>query len=176
MGKTLKCAMFGLLLVVIAISVGCGTQAPEAEETSQVPQAADPFIGTWQLNVEKSTFDPGPPPRSSTVIFEDRGDGMILRTAEGINAQGDRTFEQIAFKRDGKDYPVVILGAEAPQSLSVELVDAYTEEVVSKVDGKVNPITISAAVSSDGKTLTEIVKRTDAQGQQTNVVAVFERQ
>jgi len=129
----------------------------------------------WELKVEKSMFDPGPAPTSSTVVVEDRGDGMLLRTVEGINAQGDRTFEQIAFKRDGKEYPTVDLGAEVPRSASVKLVDAYTEEVFPKVDGKASPITITAAISEDGKTMTVTYKGTNAQGQAVDTVRVYER-
>ena len=81
MGKILKCLMLSLLLVVVA-------------SPFTLSQTADPFIGTWKLNVAKSKFDPGPPPKSVTWYFEDRGSGVILRTIEGIDAQGNRTFEQ----------------------------------------------------------------------------------
>src|SRR5215470_4107038 len=29
----------------------------------------DPFVGTWKLDVEKSVFEPGPPPISRTMTF-----------------------------------------------------------------------------------------------------------
>ncbi len=31
------------------------------------PQAADPLIGTWKLNLAKSKFSPGPAPKSVTA-------------------------------------------------------------------------------------------------------------
>jgi len=153
MGKTLKCMMFGLVMAVFASSVA-------------LSQTADNFFGKWELNVQKSTYDPGPAPRSRTVTFEDRGDGVILVTMEAIDAQGNRGFNQFAAKADGKDYPQLVLGAEVPQSISLELVDAYT-----LVSG-----TMTRTISEDGKTLTVTNKGKDEQGQQYTNVEVFERQ
>jgi len=175
MGQVLKCLMFGLVMAVIAISMGCGTQAlQEEEQTSEVPQAADPFVGTWQLDVEKSTFDPGSARGNLTRTIEDRGDGFFLMTREGIDAEGNRTFSRYAYKRDGKDYPFPSLGAEAPQSLSITLVDAHTEEHVRKADGKVTA-TSTGTVSKDGKTMTGTNKGTTHQGQRINTVMVYDR-
>ncbi len=36
-------------------------------------QAADPASGTWELNLAKSKFSPGPPPKSLTRTFEATG-------------------------------------------------------------------------------------------------------
>jgi len=175
MAKTLKYLMLGLLLVVIAISVGCTTQAPEAEQTSEVPQAADPFIGTWNLNLEKSAFAPGSALASLTRTVEDRGGGFMIVTRDGIDAQGNRTFSQVAFKRDGKDYPVLSLGANVAVSISKRPIDAYTEEIIQKVDGKVTSTT-TATISKDGDTMTFTNTGTNAQGEQTSSTEVFERQ
>ena len=35
-----------------------------------VAQTADNFLGTWKLNVAKSTFNPGPPLQSNTLKIE----------------------------------------------------------------------------------------------------------
>jgi len=177
MGQVLKCLMCGLVVAVIAISVGCGIQAPQEEEeqTSEVPQAADPFVGTWQLDAEKSTFDPGPPPRGLTFTIEDRGEGFLLWTREGIDAEGNRAFLQYAAKPDGKDYPFLAPGAQSPTSVSIRPVDAHTVEQTVKADGTVT-ITVTSTVSGDGNTLTNTVKGTTSQGQRNNNVTVFERQ
>ena len=44
--------------------------------------------GTWKLNLAQSKFNPGPPPRSETRTWQDRGDGVQTFTAEGVDAQG----------------------------------------------------------------------------------------
>ncbi len=34
---------------------------------------SNPLIGTWKLNLAKSKFIPGPPPRSQTMSFAGKG-------------------------------------------------------------------------------------------------------
>ena len=38
-------------------------------------QGVDPRVGSWQLNVAKSKFNPGPPPKSQTLKIEAAGKG-----------------------------------------------------------------------------------------------------
>jgi hypothetical protein len=54
--------MLGLLSAVFA------TAAPQVGLTQ-----SNPLIGTWKLNLAKSKFSPGPPPKSQTLTFEGRG-------------------------------------------------------------------------------------------------------
>ena len=62
--------------------------------------------GTWKLNLAKSTFTPGPPPRSSTLTFQAEGQSLTA-TVEGINAQGNPTkVVHGPYLYDGKTYPV----------------------------------------------------------------------
>jgi hypothetical protein len=50
-------------------------------------QGADPMIGAWKLNVEKSTFIGVPPVKSATHTWT--GDGQTFtNTVEGVDAQG----------------------------------------------------------------------------------------
>jgi hypothetical protein len=39
----------------------------------------DPLIGTWKLNVAKSTFSPGPAPRSTTATVTAAGQGSMVQ-------------------------------------------------------------------------------------------------
>ena len=47
---------------------------------------SNPWIGTWKADLAKSTFSPGPPPRSMTVTFQAEGQGLRL-TFDIIDAQ-----------------------------------------------------------------------------------------
>jgi hypothetical protein len=49
---------------------------------------SDPLIGTWKLNLAKSTYSPGPPPNSDTMTF-DAVEGGHRSTIETIDAQGN---------------------------------------------------------------------------------------
>ena len=140
-----------------------------------VAMAADPFVGTWKLNLAKSKFNPGPPPRSLTRTCEDRGGGVIHVTFEGIDPQGNRIFQQWAAKYDGKDYPVQRLGAKTVISISIKATNAYTAEHIFKEDGKLTT-TSTLTIPKNGKTMTINQKNRNAQGQQVNNIIVFDKQ
>ena len=67
-------------------------------------QSANPFIGSWKLNLERSTFDANHNPRGGMMRFEAGDDGRILMTAEGISEKGERFAERpVQFMPDGRD-------------------------------------------------------------------------
>ena len=81
--------------------------------TLALSQSTDPWIGTWKLNVAKSTFSPGPPPGSNTVKIEVVAGGGQKQTFDGINAQGRPFHSERVTKFDGAD---VRLEAVSPPS------------------------------------------------------------
>jgi hypothetical protein len=134
--------------------------------------AADPAVGTWKLNVAKSKYSPGPPPKSATVTYEETADG-IRRTGESISAEGTKTSFEYSAKYDGKDYPVT--GSDVFNAISLKRVNDHTAEATLKKDGK--PVsTARRVISKDGKTLTITISGTNAQGEKTRNVAVYDKQ
>ena len=135
-------------------------------------QAADPLVGTWKLNVAKSTYSPGPAPKSITAKIEAAGAGEKL-TADGV--RGDDTPIRVEYtaQYDGKDNPIT--GSPTADTVSLKRLDANTTERTEKKGGKVTQ-TVTRKVSSDGKTMTVTYKGTDAKGQPINNVGVFEKQ
>ena len=135
-------------------------------------QAADPLVGTWKLNVAKSTYSPGPAPKSLTAKIEAAGEGEKL-TADGV--RGDDTPIKVEYtaQYDGKDFP--ISGSPMADTVSLKRLDANTTERTDKKGGKVTQ-TLTRKLSSDGKTMTVTYKGTDAKGQPINNVGVFEKQ
>ncbi len=135
-------------------------------------QAADPLVGTWKLNVAKSTYSPGPAPKSLTAKIEAAGEGEKL-TADGV--RGDDTPIRVEYtaQYDGKDYP--ISGSPMADTVSLKRLDANTTERTDKKGGKVVQ-TLTRKLSSDGKTATITIKGTDAEGRPINHLAVFEKQ
>jgi hypothetical protein len=53
-------------------------------------QAGDPLIGTWVLNVAKSTYSPGPAPKSETRTYTATARGFTY-SSKGIDADGKPT-------------------------------------------------------------------------------------
>ena len=129
--------------------------------------------GTWKLNLAKSKFSPGPPPSSSTLTY--RVDGQSLTaTIEGVDAQSNSTkVVHGPYLYDGKSYPVI--GARAYDAASYKIVNDSTDEITRTKIGKVVQ-TVTEVLSADGKTLIFTTTEVNANGQQINNVAVYEKQ
>jgi len=133
--------------------------------------AADPVIGTWQLNIAKSKFNPGPAPKSDTRIYAASEQGTVM-TWTSVGADGKETVAKSTFKADGKDY--ALTGADNFDSLSLKQVDDHTVQSTQKKGGKVIGTT-TRTVSKDGKVLTLTSKGTSATGVPYDNVMVYDK-
>lgn len=142
-------------------------------------QAADPFVGTWKLNLEQSKF-PGPPPaRAHVLTFEQNADGSIVGLFFELDAQENRTaVARITYRYDGKDYQDqdLVKGIPAPNSLAFTRIDSRTVEVVHKLNQGRLIFKEMRSVSEDGRTMTFVLTATDLQGRTVSVVQVFDRE
>jgi len=136
-------------------------------------QAADPQIGAWKLNVAKSTFSPGPAPKSGMTKIEAAGAGAKLIVDQAA-ADGTARHWEFTANYDGKDVPIVGNNPDA-DTVARTRVNANTVETISKKAGKV-VTTQQSTVSADGKTRTVTTKGVNAAGKIVNNVAVYERQ
>jgi uncharacterized ParB-like nuclease family protein len=134
--------------------------------------AADPVVGTWKLNVAKSTFSPGPAPKSQTRSYAESAQGMTL-TVKTIAADGKESTTTLTFKVDGKPYPAS--GNPDFDSVAVTRVDALTVHSIQTKAGA-NVGAAVRTVSKDGKTLTFAQKGTHATGQKYDDISVYDRQ
>jgi hypothetical protein len=134
-------------------------------------QTADPVLGTWELNVAKSTFSPGPAPKSETRTYAVVGQD-ITATSKGVDADGKPTFGQWAVNYDGKDRPAI--GLPDLDALSLKRIDASTTEFTQKKAGKV-VATGRRVISTDGKVMTITTNGTNAKGQAVANMEVFDK-
>jgi hypothetical protein len=135
--------------------------------------ATDNFTGTWKLNLEKSQYTPGPPPKSLTSRVEVMGDTVNF-TFDGYDFTGKATIpDELSIKLDGKDYPIAADDLTR-DTVAMKKIDDYTIEETNKKDGKVTTIT-RTVYSRDGKSRTATTTGMNAQGQRVNNVAVFDR-
>jgi hypothetical protein len=137
-------------------------------------QSADPWMGTWKVNLAKSTYSPGPKPTVAGTVKMEPMSASMKSTIDGVNAQGQPTHTETVSKFDSTDVPVK--GAAAPNSTSAfKRIDARTFQVVGKVDGKPT-VTTRVAISADGKTATATQSGKNAQGQSVSNTIVLDRQ
>ena len=155
--------MFLVMVLAVACSVALWAQAP-----------SDPMFGTWRLNVEKSTFSPGPGPKSEIARMEYIPNGMKT-TTEAVNAQGVATRAETTAMFDGKEYEQKREGVPTGATFAYTRIDSRTHEFVTRFKGKIT-VTRRSVVSADGKTRTATVTGTDTQGRTVRNVQVYERQ
>ena len=136
-------------------------------------QAGSSNLGTWTLNLAKSTFAPGTAPRSSTFTNVVAGEG-IKSTTDSVRADGTAVHSEYTVVYDGKDNP---LTGNSPNGDTVAgtRVDANTVTFIYKKNGKVT-VTSTNVASPDRKTYTITSKGTNTLGQTINSVAVYDKQ
>jgi len=125
--------------------------------------------GIFQLNVAKSKYNPGPPPKSVTLNYQAAG----KVTAVGFDADGNPFTTVFTVVGDGKSRPVT--GSANYDATAYTQVDPYTLSINRTKAGEVVE-TGSRAVSQDGKTVTITAIGTDANGRPYNNVLVYEKQ
>jgi hypothetical protein len=137
-------------------------------------QVSDSWLGTWKLNLAKSTFEPAAlAPKSQTTKQTKSGDSVTVIT-DGTDAQGKPIHTEITYKFDGQDYEYK--GAPDPKSTR-----AYTRigdsdyQYVNKVDGKITT-TARIKVAADGKTRTIVTTGRDAQGRRIDSLTFWDKQ
>jgi hypothetical protein len=136
-------------------------------------QAADPQVGTWKLNLAKSTFSPGPAPKSGTTRIEAAGAGTTLTVDQAL-VNGTMRHWAVTANYDGKDCLVAGNNPDADM-IARTRINENTVETVAKKAGKITTTQISV-VSADGKTRTVTTKGVNAAGQTVNNVSVYDRQ
>jgi hypothetical protein len=157
----MKKGLFVDCLAIAAVLAGAGNAV-----------AGDNWIGTWKLNPAKSTFSPGPGPRSQTITFAPSPDGIKL-ASDVVDAEGKASHTGYISKFDGKDVPWT--GNPNADTASPRRIDANSYENVWKKDGKAT-INSKVTVSADGKTLTITQTGADASGKAVGSTLVFDRQ
>ena len=134
-------------------------------------QSTDPIVGTWELNVAKSKYSPGPAPKSESRTYMIAGQD-IKATSKGVDGTGKPTAGEWTVNYDGKDRPQT--GNPDADALSLKRIDASTTEFTQKRAGKV-VMTGTRIISRDGKVMTITTKGTNAKGQTINDMEVFEK-
>ena len=152
--------------MALSVLAACALAVP-ATASAQ----SDPFIGTWQLDVAKSSYKPGPAPKSVTLAIEAAGKGMKV-AVDGATADGPIKWGYTAVP-DGKDVPVT--GNPSADAASVTQPSSHERVVVFKRAGKA-ALTSKAVVTKDGKMMTITQDGTDTKGQTVHNVLHYMKQ
>ena len=148
---------FAVMVSVTAISLAAGS---------------DPVVGTWQLNLSKSTFAAGTAPKSQTRTYSQSGPSITL-VMKTVGADGKESTTQTTYQLDGKDYPIT--GASDYDSLTAKQVNPRSATFTLKKGGQAVGST-NRTISKDGKILTSKTRVTTAKGDKSESTMVFNKQ
>lgn len=137
-----------------------------------IGQKTDPNMGTWKLNPARSTYTPGPAPRSELGTFTLMGDNVKL-VVDRIDAEGKPVHIEWLGKFDGKFYPSQ--GDVTSDDRSYRKINDYIYEFIGRKDGKVVRSGVSV-YSHDGKVRTNTIVGANALGQTIYNIQVYDRQ
>ena len=151
---------FAVLLLLVGIAL---TTARAAD---------DPFNGTWNVNVAKSKYNPGPAPKSSTstIHIENNTETYVGDT---VDASGKTSHASFTSKLDGTDAPV----SGIPYADTISLSRKGPRHIVATLKkGGVVMMTVDVVIAADGKsrTLTYIGK--NDKGEKVHDVVVSDKQ
>ncbi|MBV8731221.1 MAG: hypothetical protein JO336_15545 [Acidobacteriia bacterium] len=134
--------------------------------------AGDPVIGTWQLNVRKSRFLPGPAFKSETRTYEEQKDGVKV-TIHTVNGKGREVTSIYLTTPDGQQH--VVSGAGGPaDSVGLKRINEFTAESTLMHAGKEIAKT-TRVLDPEGRTMTITYKGLDPEGSPVDYTLVFER-
>ena len=154
-----------LRFVTIALLVVVGSSTLRAQ--------SNPLVGTWQLNVTKSKFDPGPAPKSLTRTVETQGDG-VKHTFDGVAADGKPIAYGFSVQFDGKDNPISGSIPSGADTISAKRTDSNHYVATLKKGEKVIG-TSKVTVSKDGKVTTVDSSGTTATGAKAHDLQVYDK-
>jgi hypothetical protein len=137
-------------------------------------QSADPWVGTWKVDLAKSTYSPGPKPNEAATVTIERSGKDMKTTIDGPDPQGKQQHTEAVWTFDGRDNPVK--GANVPNTTAAyKRINDRTFEVTAKVDGKPT-LTTRVAIAADGKTMTATQTGKTVQGEAVKNVIVASKQ
>jgi hypothetical protein len=134
--------------------------------------AADPIVGTWKLNVAKSTFNPGAPLTAGTRVYSE-ANGLYTLDEKLTGADGKEISLQAKY-RNGKDVKD-LSGTPGADTTFGNKIDANTWDFDLKKDGTVVGH-VHRVVSAGGKTLTVHNTGVQVNGAMGDETLVFDKQ
>jgi len=150
------------------------TAALAIMSTASSADAPNPFIGKWALDLQKSTFHPGPSGmKSQTITVTDAPGGATHTVIDTVGADGSTYHVEYTSASDGKSVPTS--GDPDSDSLTQTSLNPNSVKDVWMKVGKPTA-TGTLTVSKSGKTFQGPFHGTNADGSKWNNHFVYVRQ
>jgi hypothetical protein len=157
-----RAAIGGLVVAISLASVAVLCQQPSMSL----------WVGTWKRNLARSTYSPGPAPKTEQTVRMEIVNGLLQVTEDGFNAEGQPTRIAYTVNFDGSEHTV-----DAAQALTrtYRWIDERKFEGVNRVRREETTL-VEYALAADGRDYTLTTTGITAQGQLVHHVVVFEKQ
>jgi hypothetical protein len=142
--------------------------------TASSADAPNPFVGKWTLDLQKSTFHPGPSGMKSQTVTVTEASGSTTHTViDTVGADGSTYHVEFTSGNNGK--PVPTTGDPDSDSVVLTSLNPNTAKEVFLKAGKPTA-TGTLTVSKSGKTFQAPFHGTNADGSKWNNHFVYVRQ
>jgi hypothetical protein len=152
-----------LLATVLALALGALSTSGQSHQGA---------MGVWVLNVQQSTFDPGPLPARQTSTFTLLPDGSVKIENDSTDAQGRSVHREMISTFDGRQQERS--GSAQPTSRAYRWLDDLNFEFEELINGQRSVIG-RTTMSKDGNVRTLTVNGT-RNGVPVHNIEVYERQ
>jgi hypothetical protein len=155
----------------LALTAAAALMLTSAASSANAPS---PFIGKWALDLQKSTFHPGPSGmKSQTITVTDAPGGATHNVIDTVGADGSTYHVEYTSTNDGKPAPTT--GDPDSDSIVQTASNPNMVKVVWLKDGKATA-TGTLTVSKSGKTFRGPLHGTNEDGSKSNNHLVYVRQ
>jgi hypothetical protein len=153
-----------LVAMMVLAAIAAGPMAAQA----------NPFVGTWKLNVPKSKYEGALAPKNLTRTVTAEGSSLKY-SFEGEAADGSKISYSFTSKLDGSDSAVTGVGMPGgADTVVLSKLSAHKITGVTKKDGK-ELGKVLADLSTDGKTVT-VKTRGKIDGKEVKAEQVYDKQ
>lgn len=136
--------------------------------------AADPFVGTWKLDVAKSTYQKGQAPKDTTVVVVEQGENAVV-TVKGTAADGTPIAIKYSVSTKGGTQAYTEGAPPSGVSVTTKRANTTTIDATTTMNGKILS-TVHTTLSADGKTMTQVRKGVNATGASVDATIIYTRQ
>tara|TARA_R110002073_G_scaffold108979_1_gene244735 strand:+ start:1214 stop:1693 length:480 start_codon:yes stop_codon:yes gene_type:complete len=105
-----------------------------------VAQSENPFLGTWDIDIDESDFGSAPIPRSIARSYADLGNGRFMYLVVTTNQDGEVDATSSSYSYSGEQYPIASLATIPTARISYKRINETTVEYTVRLDGEVQQI------------------------------------
>jgi hypothetical protein len=144
------------------------------EANTDTTAVDDAYFGAWTLNIEQSTFENVPAPKSAWRWHRDQSYGLISVVADTVDERAVHVRSTFVYRPDGCDYLISAVGDEPLRTIAESVIDRFTSQFVIKRRGTIG-VFGRRVLDPQGLKMTVESEGVDANGQTWRSVERWEK-